>query len=53
LLDDIDYEIEQGTGRLIPMYGVPYEMSLAGKAQAEASTEVSQETYDQSSLVWD
>jgi len=51
LLDDIDYEIERGTGRLIPMQGVPYEMSLASQSESE---NVSSETsYDQSPLVWD
>ena len=31
LLDDIDYEIEEGTGRLMPLLGVPYDMSVAGR----------------------
>jgi hypothetical protein len=35
LLDDIDYEIEAGTGRLRPLLGVPYEMSLAGREASE------------------
>jgi len=29
LLDDIDYEIEQGTGRLTPLVMLPYSMSMA------------------------
>jgi hypothetical protein len=39
LLDDMDYEIEAGTGRLMPLLGVPYDMSIAGRNQ------VSQETH--------
>lgn len=50
LLDDIDYEIEQGTGRLRPMLGVPYEMSVAGQS---VSQETTQSSYTQSDLVWD
>lgn len=29
LLDDIDYEIEQGTGRLTPLVMLPYSMSMS------------------------
>lgn len=51
LLDDIDYEIEQGTGRLMPLKGIPYEMSVASR---QGDDQVSRETSDQQmSIVWD
>lgn len=50
LLDDIDYEIEQGTGRLRPMAGIPYDMSLASQS---VSQETTQSSYTQPDLVWD
>lgn len=31
LLDDMDFEIQLGTGRLLPMYGIPYGMSIEGQ----------------------
>lgn len=49
LLDDMDYEIQLGTGRLLPMCGVPYEMSMAGQEQYEQA-QFSTETSD---MVWE
>lgn len=49
LLDDIDFEIEQGTGRLLPLGGgVPYGMSLASQ---ESDDE--QQMQLSSNLVWE
>lgn len=39
LLDDIDYEIELGTGRLLEMSGVPYGMSVAGRDESQQYAE--------------
>ena len=49
LLDDIDFEIEAGTGRLRPLVGVPYDMSIAGKQanqEAVRSEPADQLTFD-------
>ena len=50
LLDDMDYEIELGTGRLLPMQGVPYEMSRAGQQEQYEQASFSTETSD---MVWE
>ena len=50
LLDDMDYEIELGTGRLLPMQGVPYEMSRAGQQEQYEQAQFSTETSD---MVWE
>jgi len=45
LLDDMDYEIEQGTGRLLPMDGhMPYAFSALGKQEAQQYEEFMSET---------
>jgi hypothetical protein len=44
LLDDMDYEIEVGTGRLLPLLGVPYEMSVASRNEPQSTAE--QLTFD-------
>ena len=50
LLDDMDYEIQLGTGRLLPMCGVPYEMSIAGQQEQYEQAQFSTETSD---MVWE
>lgn len=50
LLDDMDYEIQLGTGRLLPMCGVPYEMSMAGQQEQYEQAQFSTETSD---MVWE
>jgi len=48
LLDDIDFEIEHGTGRLLPLGGgVPYNMSLAARDESDQQLEFA------SNIVWD
>jgi hypothetical protein len=44
LLDDMDYEIEPGTGRLLPLLGVPYDMSVASRNEPGSTAE--QLTFD-------
>jgi hypothetical protein len=50
LLDDIDFEIEHGTGRLLPLGGgVPYELSVHARREAEAD----QQLELASNMVWE
>lgn len=41
LLDDMDFEIENGTGRLLPLGTVPYEMSVQAQYDAKADEQLS------------
>lgn len=54
LLDDVDFEIEQGTGRLLPMVGMPYDLSLEAQDDRDQypHDDVSQETIADS-ILWD
>jgi KaiC/GvpD/RAD55 family RecA-like ATPase len=49
LLDDMDFEIEQGTGRLLPLGTVPYDMSV--QAKYDSVDENEQQTINE--IVWD
>lgn len=51
LLDDMDYEIEDGTGRLLPLdnAALPYDMSLQAKRDAQADEQLA----FASELIWD
>jgi len=49
LLDDIDFEIESGTGRLLPLGTIPYDMSL----QAQHDIQADQQLSMASEMVWD
>lgn len=40
LLDDMDFEIEQGTGRLVPMDGIPHDLSLQHKHDQESDEQL-------------
>jgi hypothetical protein len=51
LLDDIDFEIEQGTGRLLPMGPVPHDMSVQARHEAERDQRLESESL--SEIVWD
>jgi hypothetical protein len=52
LLDDIDFEIEQGTGRLLPMGATTHPTSVQARHEAEMDAQL--EAYDSpSSIVWD
>lgn len=52
LLDDIDFEIEQGTGRLLPMGVITHPDSVQARYEAEQDQRL--ESHDSiSSIVWD
>jgi hypothetical protein len=51
LLDDIDFEIEQGTGRLLPMGPVPYDMSVQARHESDSDQRLESESL--SEIVWD
>ena len=53
LLDDMDYEIEQGTGRLMPLLGVPYEMSLAARNAQPSVAEQTVTEAELSPMMWE
>lgn len=54
LLDDIDFEIESGTGRLLPLGAVPYDLSVQAKHDATADQRLLSDDDPQlSSIVWD
>lgn len=40
LLDDMDFEIEHGTGRLLPMDGVPHDLSLEHRHNQESDEQL-------------
>jgi KaiC/GvpD/RAD55 family RecA-like ATPase len=49
LLDDMDFEIENGTGRLLPLGSVPYDMSV----QAEYESIADQQLEIATDVVWE
>lgn len=51
LLDDIDFEIEQGTGRLLPMGATTNPTSVHARYEAEADQRLESSTL--SEIVWD
>lgn len=54
LLDDMDFEIEQGTGRLLPLRdALPSYASLAGNATSTPPVYVSPETEALEQMLWD
>lgn len=51
LLDDIDFEIEQGTGRLLPMGAITSPSSVQARYEAEADQRLESSTLNE--IVWD
>ncbi len=53
LLDDIDFEIEQGTGRMLPMGNIVHATSVQAKHEAEMDQRLESNDPTVSDIVWD